>query len=309
MIDLGMPALIELPEPEDCGALCRELGLQFVELNMNLPQYQPDRIDRDRLRKIREEYGIYFTIHLDENLNPADPECPPWRDGCGWGSYPAPLPPVQGSARKRYVPAGTAPPPPHWLHSAPRSWSRQSIIHSMVEFRDGAVLAQMGTPDMRLPIRYALTYPDRGKSELPGLDLLSCPPLTFVPPDLEAFPCLKMAMECARTGGTSCAVLNGANEAAVELSFLISPRSRDPCRHWKMAECSLSTGMISAPYRLAASITSSPAQTRVSLLAKATRLPASMAAMVGHSAAMPTTAVTAASLSGRDAARRRPSRP
>ena len=72
MIDLGMPALIELPEPEDCGALCQELGLQFVELNMNLPQYQPDRIDKDRLRKIREEYGIYFTIHLDENLNPAD---------------------------------------------------------------------------------------------------------------------------------------------------------------------------------------------------------------------------------------------
>ena len=94
---------------------------------------------------------------------------------------------------------------------------RQSIIHSMVEFRDGAVLAQMGTPDMRLPIRYALTYPERKQSELPALDLLSCPPLTFAPPDLEAFPCLKMAMDCARTGGTSCAVLNGANEAAVEL--------------------------------------------------------------------------------------------
>lgn len=71
-MDFGMPTLIELPDPEDCGALCRELGLQFVELNMNLPQYQTDRIDRDRLRKIREEYGIYFTIHLDENLNPAD---------------------------------------------------------------------------------------------------------------------------------------------------------------------------------------------------------------------------------------------
>ena len=94
---------------------------------------------------------------------------------------------------------------------------RQSIIHSMVEFRDGAVLAQMGTPDMRLPIRYALTYPDRCASALPPLDLLGCPPLTFAPPDLEAFPCLKMAMDCARTGGTSCAVLNGANEAAVEL--------------------------------------------------------------------------------------------
>lgn len=94
---------------------------------------------------------------------------------------------------------------------------RQSIIHSMVEFRDGAVLAQMGTPDMRLPIRYALTYPEREASALPGLDLLHCPPLTFAPPDLEAFPCLKMAMACAKAGGTSCTVLNSANEAAVEL--------------------------------------------------------------------------------------------
>ena len=94
---------------------------------------------------------------------------------------------------------------------------RQSIIHSMVEFCDGAILAQMGTPDMRLPIRYALTYPHRVMSPLPPLDLLHCPPLTFAPPDLEAFPCLKMAMECARAGGTSCAVLNGANEAAVSL--------------------------------------------------------------------------------------------
>ena len=94
---------------------------------------------------------------------------------------------------------------------------RQSIVHSMVEFRDGAVIAQLGTPDMRLPIRYALTYPRRGASDLPALDLLSCPPLTFAPPDLEAFPCLRLAMDCARTGGTSCAVLNGANEAAVAL--------------------------------------------------------------------------------------------
>lgn len=71
-MDFGMPALIELPALEDCAKLCRELGLQFVELNMNLPQYQTDRIDRDRLRKICEEYGIYFTLHLDENLNPTD---------------------------------------------------------------------------------------------------------------------------------------------------------------------------------------------------------------------------------------------
>ena len=94
---------------------------------------------------------------------------------------------------------------------------RQSIVHSLVEFRDGAVLAQLGTPDMRLPIRYALTYPRRGASDLPALDLLSCPPLTFAAPDLEAFPCLGLAMDCARTGGASCAVLNGANEAAVAL--------------------------------------------------------------------------------------------
>ncbi len=94
---------------------------------------------------------------------------------------------------------------------------RQSIIHSMVEYRDGAVLAQMGTPDMRLPIRYALTYPSRSPSPQPPLDLLACPPLTFQPPDTEAFPCLKMAMDCAGTGGTSCAVLNAANEAAVGL--------------------------------------------------------------------------------------------
>lgn len=92
---------------------------------------------------------------------------------------------------------------------------RQSIVHSMVEYRDGAVLAQMGTPDMRLPIRYALTYPERAGTELPPLDLLNCPPLTFQEPDMEAFPCLRMAMECAQAGGTACAVLNGANEAAV----------------------------------------------------------------------------------------------
>lgn len=94
---------------------------------------------------------------------------------------------------------------------------RQSIIHSMVEYRDGSVIAQMGTPDMRLPIRYALTYPARAHSPLPPLDLLSCPPLTFHEPDLNAFPSLRLAMECARTGGISCAVLNGANEEAVGL--------------------------------------------------------------------------------------------
>ena len=92
---------------------------------------------------------------------------------------------------------------------------RQSIIHSMVEFVDGAVMAQMGAPDMRLPIQLALTYPERTVCPVDPLDLLSCGPLTFSAPDLECFPCLKLAMECARKGGTACPVMNGANEEAV----------------------------------------------------------------------------------------------
>ncbi len=94
---------------------------------------------------------------------------------------------------------------------------RQSIAHSFVEYQDGAILAQLGTPDMRLPIRYALTYPNRAASKFEFLDLLSCPPLTFAAPDREAFPCLKLAEQAAREGGTACAVLNAANEIAVNL--------------------------------------------------------------------------------------------
>jgi len=94
---------------------------------------------------------------------------------------------------------------------------RQSIVHSFVEYKDGAVLAQLGTPDMRLPIRYAMTYPGRGENPAEPLDLLSCPPLTFAAPDREVFPCLRMAEEAATEGGTACAILNGANEEAVGL--------------------------------------------------------------------------------------------
>jgi 1-deoxy-D-xylulose-5-phosphate reductoisomerase len=94
---------------------------------------------------------------------------------------------------------------------------RQSIVPSFVEYKDGAVLAQLGTPDMRLPIRYAMTYPARGESFAEPLDLLSCPPLTFAAPDREVFPCLRMAEEAATEGGTACAILNAANEAAVGL--------------------------------------------------------------------------------------------
>ncbi len=94
---------------------------------------------------------------------------------------------------------------------------RQSIVHSFVEYKDGAVLAQLGTPDMRLPIRYAMTYPNRGVNPAEPLDLLKCPPLTFAEPDRETFSCLRMAEEAATEGGTACAILNGANEEAVGL--------------------------------------------------------------------------------------------
>ena len=94
---------------------------------------------------------------------------------------------------------------------------RQSIVHSLVEFCDGAVLAQLGTPDMRLPIQLALTYPDRLPSPAPDLDLLTCRPLTFDAPDEAAFPCLRLAKQAAAQGGCACAALNGANEAAVAL--------------------------------------------------------------------------------------------
>ena len=92
---------------------------------------------------------------------------------------------------------------------------RQSIVHSLVEFRDGALLAQLGTPDMKLPIRYALTYPYRAASPAEPLDLLACPPLTFAQPDEETFRCLRIAKRCAEAGGTTCAVMNAANEVAV----------------------------------------------------------------------------------------------
>ena len=94
---------------------------------------------------------------------------------------------------------------------------RQSIVHSMVEFVDGAVMAQLGTPDMRLPIQLALTYPDRAECPVDRLDLLTCGDLTFRKPDTQRFPCLALAYECAKRGGTACPAMNGANEEAVAL--------------------------------------------------------------------------------------------
>ena len=94
---------------------------------------------------------------------------------------------------------------------------RQSIVHSMVETCDGAVMAQLGTPDMRLPIQLAMTYPERKDCIVDRLDLTQCAALTFSHPDTENFPCLALARRCAKLGGNACAVMNGANEEAVAL--------------------------------------------------------------------------------------------
>ena len=94
---------------------------------------------------------------------------------------------------------------------------RQSVVHSLVEFVDGAVMAQLGVPDMRIPIGLAMTYPNRAHNPAPALDLLSCGPLTFDAIDETAFPCFALAQQAAQTGGTACTAMNAANEEAVGL--------------------------------------------------------------------------------------------
>lgn len=94
---------------------------------------------------------------------------------------------------------------------------RQSVVHSLVEFVDGAVMAQLGVPDMRIPIGLAMTYPNRAHNPAPALDLLSCGPLTFDVIDETAFPCFALAQQAAQTGGTACTAINAANEEAVGL--------------------------------------------------------------------------------------------
>ncbi|MBQ1505110.1 MAG: 1-deoxy-D-xylulose-5-phosphate reductoisomerase [Oscillospiraceae bacterium] len=92
---------------------------------------------------------------------------------------------------------------------------RESVIHSAVEFIDGSVIAQLASPDMRLPIQYALTYPERLPCPAPALDFKTLTKLTFGQPDLEAFPCLRYAMDAAKEGGNRAVIINGANEVAV----------------------------------------------------------------------------------------------
>jgi 1-deoxy-D-xylulose-5-phosphate reductoisomerase len=93
----------------------------------------------------------------------------------------------------------------------------QSVVHSMVVYRDGSVVAQMGPPDMRLPIQYALSYPERLPSDRPAFDPATFSGLTFEEPDLERFPSLELGYRAAKGGGLLGAVLNAANERAVDL--------------------------------------------------------------------------------------------
>ena len=106
----------------------------------------------------------------------------------------------------------------------------QSIIHSAVAFRDGAVKAQLGQPDMRVPIQLAFSYPERLQSDFPRLDWYNMPNLTFEEPNLEKFPCLRLAFEAISRGGTLPCVVNAANEV-VNLAF-----REGRCRFLQMAD-------------------------------------------------------------------------
>ncbi len=112
----------------------------------------------------------------------------------------------------------------HWLFGALAEQIQvvvhpQSVIHSMVEYVDGSVIAQLGNPDMRTPIAYALGYPERIESGVASLDFFTLGRLAFEAPDLQRFPCLALAYQALRAGGSAAVVLNAANEVAVE-SFL-----------------------------------------------------------------------------------------
>jgi 1-deoxy-D-xylulose-5-phosphate reductoisomerase len=108
----------------------------------------------------------------------------------------------------------------HWLFDVPIADVEvivhpQSIVHSMVRFGDGSILAQLGLPDMRLPIQYALLYPERPNTGLPRLDMTTAGTLTFEKPDEAKFPALRLARQAVEAGGTMPAVMNAANEEAV----------------------------------------------------------------------------------------------
>jgi 1-deoxy-D-xylulose-5-phosphate reductoisomerase len=123
----------------------------------------------------------------------------------------------------------------------------QSIMHALIHLNDGGSLAHLGYPDMRVPISYALNYPERADVPVPTLDLVDVGALTFEAPDLDSFPCLRLAREAAETGGTAPCILNAANEVAVhailagDLSFMgiarviestLSELPAQPVRHF-----------------------------------------------------------------------------
>jgi 1-deoxy-D-xylulose-5-phosphate reductoisomerase len=108
----------------------------------------------------------------------------------------------------------------HWLFGLPAEKISvlihpQSVVHSMVEFEDGAIKAQLGTPDMHMPISYALMFPYRARREAERFDFLAHPTLSFAEPDRVKYPALDIAYDCLRRGGTAACVMNGANEVAV----------------------------------------------------------------------------------------------
>jgi len=123
----------------------------------------------------------------------------------------------------------------HWLFGAPAERIKvvvhpQSVVHSLVEYVDGSVIAQLGNPDMRTPIAHALAFPERIEAGVTGLDLVQVGNLTFEAPDFDRFPCLRLAYDALRAGGTTPAILNAANEVAVarfldgDLRFVEIPR-------------------------------------------------------------------------------------
>lgn len=123
----------------------------------------------------------------------------------------------------------------HWLFNAPADDIQvvihpQSVIHSLVEYVDGSVIAQLGNPDMRTPIAYGLAYPERIDSGVAALDLFKVATLSFEEPDFARFPCLALAYQALRASGTAPAILNAANEMAVaafldnKIAFLSIPR-------------------------------------------------------------------------------------
>jgi 1-deoxy-D-xylulose-5-phosphate reductoisomerase len=126
----------------------------------------------------------------------------------------------------------------HWLFNAAADDIQvvvhpQSVIHSLVEYVDGSVIAQLGNPDMRTPIAYGLAYPERIDSGVAALDLFKVATLNFTPPDFERFPCLALAYQALRTAGTAPSLLNAANEIAVaafldrKIAFLAIPKLID----------------------------------------------------------------------------------